>query len=145
MQTLKPVKSEEQRHKKLTAFNLKDSLQVITDTQSDMHVSPRLTKDPPEPVTLLKSPTQENLFSQPMDHLDFRSHQKVTYKNTQSAGNVTEPSISADDLAGKENNENRPSIGHGGFKFASKAGRASKNYPPVCKVLSTGEITHDFK
>ena len=81
MQTLKPVKSEEQRQKKLTAFNLKDSLQVITDTQSDMQVSPRLSKDP-EPVMLLKSPTQENLFSQPTDHLDFRTQQKVAYKNT---------------------------------------------------------------
>ena len=79
-QTMKLQKIEEQRQKKLNAFNLKDSLQVITDTQSDMQVSPRLSKDP-EPVKLLKSPTQENLFSQTTERLDFRTQHKVTYKN----------------------------------------------------------------
>ena len=98
---------------------------MITDTQSDMQVSPRLSKHP-EPIKLLKSPTQENLFSQPTDHLDFRTQEKVTYKNTQSACNVTEPSISVaspDDPAEKENfqDQNKPSAGPG-FKFASKAG-----------------------
>ena len=77
---MKLQKIEEQRQKKLNAFNLKDSLQVITDTQSDMQVSPRLSKDP-EPVKLLKSPTQENLFSQTTERLDFRTQHKVTYKN----------------------------------------------------------------
>ena len=100
---------DEQKKATQGAYNLQNSLQVITDTQSDMKVSPRISPNP-EPVTVLKSPTQENLMSQADRLVDYDHKKGVRQMDAQSAGNATELSVAEGSAAVeptvKESNKN---------------------------------------
>lgn len=127
-------------------LDLRSSLFVITDTQSDLNVSPRASQGKNQKV-LVKSPTQDNLLSQ-SDRLITFEHVKATAKDAISAGNPSEPQIA--EIAGlkaekfarkftkRANKDSKKNF------LEKKKQKLSKFYPPFCRIKSDGNLTHDY-